>query len=192
MEQHRTTRPAPEPAPKVTIGTRVFFYPTAANPINYSILRKGEPLTALVVYVYEDGTINLVVVDHLGRAWFEEHVHLHHTGVRREGERHCMLEYVPPPPPPPVPTTLPTGGTPTPTPLPTPSPTPLTPHQHELELEKQLEEERALERQLAQSFEQERAKQLLTEAELRLWREREEKELREELERLRLRRMRGL
>jgi hypothetical protein len=193
MEEHRSIhRPTPTPTPTptqgaapTTIGSRVFFYPTRLNPINYSILRLGEPLTALVVFVHDDGTVNLVVVDHLGRAWFEERVHFHRKGVRREGERHCMAEYEKPP----TAETLPTGGTPTP--LPTPAPVPLTARQHEMELEKQLEEEKELEHKLAREYEAERQLERKTEEELKLWREREERQLRRDLENLRLRRMRN-
>lgn len=71
-----------------TVGRRIWYWPSREDLAGMSPMefiepegkrvfpREAQPLDAGILYVHDDGTVNLDVTDHLGRHWFREAVEI--------------------------------------------------------------------------------------------------------------------
>lgn len=72
-----------------TIGRKVWYYPNGEAPGLMEAVDKS-PMDATVVYVWSNGTVNLVVNDHYGRHWAFESVMLRqHDQPAPTQEHYC-------------------------------------------------------------------------------------------------------
>lgn len=52
---------------KPTIGRKVWYWPGVHGAATFNILDEKQPLDATVIYVHNDRSVNLLVVDHVGQ-----------------------------------------------------------------------------------------------------------------------------
>jgi hypothetical protein len=59
-----------------TIGRKVWFWPTEMHARTGTNVHDGQPCDATVIYVHDDGHVNLRVTDHIGQVHTYTHVKL--------------------------------------------------------------------------------------------------------------------